>query len=70
MRLIFLLSDDSFSSENFAGALRETLLQDLGELVEEEPLILEITVQLCFVLAYGSASPWRADGYAALYNLY
>jgi hypothetical protein len=66
----FLLSNDNFSSEEFAGTLRETLLQESSDLVDESLLLAEIASQLCFELAYGSPSPWRVEGYNALCDVY
>lgn len=66
----FLLANDNFSSEDFAGALRETILQEPSELFNGNALIAEIAAQLCFELAYGTPSPWRYEGYAVLCEVY
>lgn len=55
--------------EDFAGDLRETLLQDFED-EEPEFLVAEIATQLCIELAYGIASSWRDEGYGTLWHLY
>lgn len=49
-----LLSSHGPLSEAVAGNLRETLLQDSSEFIDEKPLIAEIVAQFCFELAYGT----------------
>jgi hypothetical protein len=46
------------------------LLQDSSELYSEETLLKEIATQLCFELAHGASSPWHADGYVMLRDIY
>jgi hypothetical protein len=65
----YLLADDTFAIENFAGDLRETLLQD-SKPTEKELLVAEIATQLCIELAHGAASPWRYEGFATLWHIY
>jgi hypothetical protein len=68
---MFLLSDDSFALDDFASDLRETLLQDSLEAIDETFLTAEIATRLCFELAYGMPSaPWRVEGYTALFSMY
>lgn len=70
VRQRFLLSNDIFSSKDLAGDLRETILQDSSEFVDEGPLMAEIAARLCFELAYGTPSPWRYIGYVTLFDVY
>jgi len=67
---ISLLSEYGSSSEGIAGNLREMLLQDSSELYSVETLLKEIAAQLCFELAHGTSSPWHADGYVILRDIY
>ena len=64
-----MLADDASAAENFAGDLRETLLQDAAP-TDEELLVAEMATLLCIELAYGTSSPWRDEGYATLWYLY
>lgn len=65
-----LLSDQGYSSHSFASHLRESLLQDDSELVDEKPLFAETAAQICLELAYNATSTCRADGYSILCVIY
>jgi hypothetical protein len=65
----YLLTQNDRAAENFAGDLREILLQDAAP-ADEELLVAEMTTSLCIELAYGTSSPWRAEGYFILWDLY
>jgi hypothetical protein len=57
--------------QDFVNDLRETLLQDPLELVEEEEyLMAEVAVRICYELANGIPSLWRYQGYKTLWALY
>ena len=54
----------------FASDLREILLQERYQEDDEEALLLDCVMQICYELAYGAPSPWRPEGYKALTRLY
>ena len=55
-----MLTDESPTMQDFAEDLQETLLQDPLELVEEEEhLVGEIAVRLCYELTNGIPSSWH-----------
>jgi hypothetical protein len=65
-----LLADEGDKSQDFVNDLRETLLQDPIEPLEEEPLVAEIATQICYELAHSIPSPWHHQGYKTLWALY
>ncbi|KIM79891.1 hypothetical protein PILCRDRAFT_10061 [Piloderma croceum F 1598] len=66
-----LLADEGPATQDFVADLRETLLQDPLELVEEEEhLVAEIAVRICYELTNGIPSLWRYQGYKTLWALY
>jgi len=65
-----LLSDGGATSQEFVDHLRETLLQDPSELVEEVDLVAEIAIRICYELANGTPSPWHFQGYKTLWAIY
>jgi hypothetical protein len=66
-----LLTDEGPATQDFVEDLRETLLQDPLELVEEEEhLVAEIAVRICYELTNGIPSSWRYQGYKTLWALY
>jgi len=66
-----LLTDEDAASQDFVDDMRETLLQDPSDLVEEEEgLVAEIATRICYELANGTSSPWHYHGYKTLWALY
>lgn len=49
-----------------ARDLRESMLQEPSDVIDDELLMREISEQICFALAYGPFSPWRIYGFMAL----
>jgi hypothetical protein len=66
----YLLANEHLESLRFTNDLRETLLQDPPEPDGDEPLMAELVARLCNELAYGNPSPWRYQGYRALWAVY
>ena len=64
-----MVTYNATATEEFAGALRETLLQD-SEPADNDLLIGEMATQLIIELAYGTPSAWRAEGYRMLWHIY
>jgi hypothetical protein len=51
-----LLTEESATSQDFIDDLRETLLQDPSELVDEEDLVAEMARRVCYELVNGTPS--------------
>jgi hypothetical protein len=66
----YLLGNEHLESLRFTNDLRETLLQDPLEPDGDELLMVELVAQLCNELAYSDPSPWRYQGYRALWAVY
>lgn len=66
-----MLTDEGPATQDFVEDLREILLRDPLKLVEEEEhLVAEIAVRICYELANGIPSSWRYQGYKTLWALY
>lgn len=57
-------------TDTIARSLRETLLQDPLDSVDEDSLLEEIAAQICFELAYGPSLNWWSQGFVVLSELY